>query len=144
MSGGIQLSKKGPIVNSVSVGGADICVSLNGQHAGCSANFSLVAIKYADGSVVGQITDQVGQGQGGYTADVVCLTVVGNEAWLNGEITSWRFEGEDFTGFPFIMKVRDGGPPSQDEVSPTIIGYDWCTNRPAITTYHLTGQVTVR
>ena len=51
-------SATSPIVNRVSVGTPDACLGLAGTHPGCDGNFSLTAIKRADGSVSGQYTDR--------------------------------------------------------------------------------------
>jgi hypothetical protein len=58
------VSATGPIVHRVHAGGPDACEELFGLPPGCDANFSLVAIQYADGSVKGQWTDRWPQGDG--------------------------------------------------------------------------------
>jgi len=56
----------GPVVNRVSVGGADVCVGL-GLSPGCDANFSLIALEHADGSVSGNAQDSFGGGPPPFT-----------------------------------------------------------------------------
>ena len=56
----------GPL-HRVSFGGPDACEGF-GLQPGCDANLSLVAIEQADGSVIGQYSDQFGDGNGGFHA----------------------------------------------------------------------------
>ena len=82
-AGGITASAQGAnaVIHRVSVGGSDQDATLN-----TDANFSLLAVQKADGSVQGEWSDQFGQGQGGVHVDVNCLVVVGNQAWIGGII----------------------------------------------------------
>src|SRR5512133_1604093 len=96
-------------VHHVSVGGHDQDPTGN-----TDANFSLVANQFSDGSVTGEYTDQFGQGQGGFHAQINCLFVNGNEAWVSGFITSGTFGGVDLTGLPVITRVQDNGKSAND------------------------------
>lgn len=132
------------IVHHVSVGGHD-----QDQAGHTDANFSLVANEYSDGSASGEYTDQFGQGQGGFHAQVNCVSVVGNEAWVSGIITSGTFAGVDLTGLPVITHVQDNGKSANDP--PDAISFSFiaipfvCTDRPALQLFPMTGgQVTVR
>jgi len=111
---------KNPVIHRVSVGGADICEAF-GNHTGCDANFSLVAIQKEDGSVSGQWRDSFGHGNGGFHATVTCLSVNGNEAWVSGVITSGNLLDFDLTGLPVITRVLDNGN-SGDKIGFSDIG----------------------
>jgi len=103
---------KGPVVHRVSVGGPDACEAW-GLSPGCDANWSLVAIQHADGSVSGQFIDRFWQGWG-FHATIDCLYVEGNDAWVSGEITNGYFGGEDRIGEHFSARVRDNGTSAND------------------------------
>jgi len=94
---------KGPVVHRVHVGSPDGCGSLP-----CDANWSLLAIQYADGSVSGQFIDRF-WGGGGFHATIDCLYVDGSEAWVSGVITSGWAAGE-----PVSARVRDNGTSAND------------------------------
>ena len=131
------------VVHHVSVGGHD-----QDPAGHTDANFSLVANQYSDGSVRGEYSDQFGQGQGGFHAQVNCVSVVGNEAWVSGIITSGTFGGVNLAGLPVITRVQDNGrsandPP--DAISFSFIGVAAaCTTQPNLPLFPMTdGQVTV-
>jgi len=101
-------------VHIVHVGGPDACEAW-GQSIGCDANFSLVAIEHADGSVTGQWEDQYGRGAGGVHVVIDCLSVDGNQAWVGGLITQDTFSGDgSFIGFRVAARVVDNGNGSND------------------------------
>jgi len=134
------------VLNRVSVGGSDQDVTLN-----TDANFSLVAIRYGDGSVAGQWSDQFGQGQGGVQVDINCLVVAGNQAWIGGIIRSGStgVGGVDLSGLAALTRVVDNGTSANDApdaISFTFIGLAvQCTARPNLPLFSMTGgQVTVR
>ena len=134
----------GGIVHQVSVGGPDQDAT---NHT--DANFSLVAIQYADGSVKGEWTDQFGQGQGGIHVKIDCLFVQGNEAWVSGFISSGNFNGADLSGLPVITRVQDNGTSHND--TPDAISFSFigvaaaCTTHPNLPLVPMTdGQVNVR
>ena len=133
------------VVNKVSVGGSDQDVTLN-----TDANFSLTAIRYGDGSVGGEWSDQFGQGQGGVHVDVNCLVVQGNQAWIGGIIRSGSTGqgGVDLSGLTALTRVVDLGTSSNDApdaISFTFIGLAvQCTAQPNLPLFPMTGgQVTV-
>ena len=99
-------SAKGPVAQQVSAGGNDPF-----------ASFSLTAKIFADGSVKGQYTDRFPQIGGGFHAVINCVSIVGNDAWVSGVITSGTANGQDLTGLPVATRVRDNGtskyPPDQ-------------------------------
>ncbi len=137
-------SNNSGVVHRVSAGGHDLNIAEN-----TDANFSLVAIEYGDGSMSGQWTDQFGQQDGGFHAEVNCLRVVGNQAWISGVITSGSVPGFDLTGLPVITRVQDVGnsandPP--DRISFSFIGNPTpCTATPNLILLPMTdGQVTVQ
>ena len=124
----------------VSVGGPD-----QDATAHTDANFSLVAVQHADGTVTGQWTDQFGQGQGGIHVQINCLFVRGNEAWVSGFITHGNFNGADLSGLPVITRVQDNGK-TGDAISFSFIGNPAaCTTAPPLPLAPMTaGQVKVR
>ncbi|HWC72804.1 MAG TPA: hypothetical protein VG454_02630 [Gemmatimonadales bacterium] len=133
------------VIHRVSVGGSDQDVTLN-----TDANFSLVAIQKADGSVSGEWSDQFGQGQGGVHVDVNCLVVAGNQAWIGGIIRSGSTGagGIDLSGLPALTRVADLGKSANDApdaISFTFIGLAvQCTAQPNLPLFAMTGgQVTV-
>jgi hypothetical protein len=137
---GTMPSAKGPIVHRVTAGGPDACLALGYHHPGCDANFSLVALQNADGSVSGQYTDRYANGDG-FHAAIDCLVVEGNQAWVSGVITHgiWHAPwGEvfDLTGLPVATRLKDNGtsandPPDQTSFSMVWLGgYSHCSERP--------------
>ena len=135
---------KGRVIHRVSVGGADICEAF-GAHTGCDANFSLVAIEKADGSVSGQWQDSFGHGNGGFHATITCLSINGNEAWVSGVITSGNFLDSDLTGLPVITRVLDNGN-SGDKIGFSDFGNTTsCLDEPDLGLFDLAnGQVKVQ
>ena len=97
----LQASVGSQVVHRVTVGGPDGCAAI-GFKPGCDANFSLVALERADGSVTGQWHDQFSlgglQGTGIHVA-VNCLNIIGNQAWVSGVITH--------TSSPFFSVGQD-------------------------------------
>jgi len=130
-----------PVTKRVIVGGPDVCAAF-GESPGCDKNFSLVAIKYADGRVSGQWTDQWGGGYGGFHAEIDCLAIEGNDAWVSGVVTQGVFHdpesGEDWNmaGVQVSTKVRDNGVSANDpadQISLSFWGsyFQVCTEQPA-------------
>ena len=128
-------SASGPVVQRMSAGSPDACVAFGFEHPGCDANFSLVGIVYADGSMSGQYTDRFANGNG-FQAVIDCVSVVGNEAWVSGVITSGVFDGFDLTGLPVSTRLRDNGTSANDpadQISFSFIGDGFavpCTDHP--------------
>lgn len=152
----------GPIVHTVQVGGPDACEAW-GLAPGCDANLSLRAFEYADGTVSGHYSDQFGHGFGGFQADVTCLEVDGNSAWIGAVITHgfFRIREEDIywdmTGEEIFIYVVDNGvsandPPDQITYSLFGTGFVDChqaaTEAPGMEWFELfdmpRGQVNVR
>jgi len=81
-------SVSGTPVHRVVIGGPDVCSGF-GARPGCDANFSLLALQSADGSVSGQWIDRFSQnfGGGGLFVTVDCLEVDGNRAWIGGYVS---------------------------------------------------------
>ena len=120
----------GPVVQHVSAGGPDLCVSFFGTHPGCDGNFSLTANIFADGSMSGEYTDRFPRG-GGFHAVIDCVSIIGNEAWVSGVITRGGVtdpdtgEKFDWTGLPVAARVRDNGTSANapaDQISWSQIG----------------------
>ena len=117
----LQASVSSGVVHQVSAGGPDVCAAF-GLKPGCDANFSLVAIQHADGSVTGQYIDRWARG-GGFHAVINCVNVIGNDAWVSGVVTKGTYpDGTDLAGRPLINRLRDNGtsandPPDQFSIS---------------------------
>lgn len=103
----------GPVIHRVTIGGPDVCTGF-GAKPGCDANFSLIALQYADGSVSGQWIDRFSQnfGGGGITVAVNCLAVSpsGTTAWIGGVVT----KPDGLAGMPSITRARDLGTSAND------------------------------
>ncbi len=137
------------VEHRVTVGGPDLCEAL-GLSPGCDANFSLVALERADGSVVGEYHDQFSlgglEGTGIHVA-VNCLKVIGKQAWVSGVITQSR--NPVFVGLNALTSVVDNGrsandPPDQIGVSIINPAVD-CTAAPVVGLFPVPqGQVVVR
>jgi hypothetical protein len=84
----MQASAGGRVIHQASAGTPDICSDV-GDKPGCDANFSLVALQRANGSVTGQWVDRASHvnGGGGIHVAVNCLNVIGNRAWVSGIVT---------------------------------------------------------
>jgi len=141
-------SATGPVVHRVSAGGPDACIAIGFEHPGCDANYSLVAIEYADGTVSGQYTDRFAQGNG-FHAVIDCLDVDGNAAWVSGVVTQGHFDEFDLTGLSVITKVWDNGTSGHpDQISFSFFDEpEVCTDRPAFLDdfmFGTRGQVVVR
>jgi hypothetical protein len=100
-------SAASPIVHRVSAGGPDACAAI-GARPGCDSNYSLTAVEYADGSVSGSLTDRFSRGFGSH-ADIDCLAVEGNRAWVSGVVTSGLFVGQYI-----LASVQDNGTSAND------------------------------
>ncbi|UCF20962.1 MAG: hypothetical protein JSU87_06085 [Gemmatimonadota bacterium] len=128
------------VVYRVTVGGPDAC---GPDGPGCDANFSLIALEKADGSVEGQWHDQFYGGVGVHVA-VDCLEIVGNEAWVSGVVT-----GKTFNGAAVVTRVADNGKSANDpvdQISYTSSAARWgdCKATPALTLYDVSaGQVKI-
>jgi hypothetical protein len=129
---------KNNVIHHVSVGSPDIVPP------GLAKNFSLVANMQANGTVKGRYTDHFGQNSG-FIANVNCLSVNGNEAWVSGVITSGSLSGTDLTGVPVITRVADNGT-SGDQISFSFIGdATSCLAEPDLPLFNLAhGQVRVK
>jgi hypothetical protein len=102
----------------VSVGGADIDIG-GGGPPNNDANLSIIAIERCDGTVRGHIQDTFAGGISVH-AEVTCLYVDGDDAWISGfitKVTPTAFN-DDFSGVPISIRVRNNGkfkndPPDQ-------------------------------
>ena len=110
---GVTVAIAGGVTHRVSLGGADICEAL-GLPTGCDANFSLVALEKADGSVKGQWQDTFAGGLEGIHVAVDCVNVVGNGAVIGGVITHGFAGGVDVSGQRALTAVVDNGTSAND------------------------------
>ena len=134
------------VVRSVHVGGPDICAAI-GARPGCDANFSLSAREYADGTVRGQWTDRFANGTG-MTAEIDCLYVEGNDAWVSGYVKTTN-SPNFFVGQAVTTRLQDNGTSANDlpDATSFSIRFDApCTD--ARQDYplfpHIQGQVTIK
>ncbi len=110
---GVTIASAGGVAHHVSLGGADICEAM-GLPTGCDANFSLVAVEKADGSVRGQWQDTFAGGLEGIHVAVDCVNVVGNGAVIGGVITHGFAGGVDVSGQRALTAVFDNGTSAND------------------------------
>lgn len=108
----VSLSKNN-VIHRVSVGGADACEAL-GLPTGCDANFSLVAIMKADGSISGQWQDTFAGGGAGIHVAIDCMHIIDNGAVIGGEITHGTLGGVDVSGLRALTAVVDNGTSAKD------------------------------
>ena len=117
-----------PIVNFVHAGGSDIeDPRIPGSGPGFDKNYSLLAMKFADGTATGKLVDRYAGGGGlGLKANIDCVHVVGNTAWVSGIITQGAFPDEDgnpvsIVGWYVRTRVQDNGnnndPANPDRVA---------------------------
>lgn len=127
-------------------------VSVGGRDIFDDQNLSMMA-RERNGVVTGQFSDQFTAelGGGGVHADIECLRVRGNQAWIRGVVTHGTVFGEDVTGHYVYSSVRDRGTSANDppdQVSFTYILPDlipFCENRSAVPLENKpAGQVIVR
>jgi hypothetical protein len=149
---GASAEGRGPVVHHVTAGGPDACIGW-GEKTGCDRNYSIVAIRYADGSVSGQLSDNSPYLADGLHAVIDCLVVDGNEAWVSGLITKGALlDGTSLVGGPVCARLRDNGVSANDpadQISFTEIephgNYAPCTEKPAYELFDAPqGQVKVR
>jgi hypothetical protein len=133
------------VVQSVHVGGPDACAAF-GLSPGCDGNFSLNAREYADGTVRGQWTDSFGNGTG-MKAEIDCLHVVGNEAWVSGYVKVSN-NPNFVVGQPVITRVQDNGVSKNDLPDATSFTFrrsPSCKEAPQYPLFaYPQGQVTIR
>ncbi len=111
MEAQFDVQRGNPVVHRLTVGGAD--AEAFGP-PGSDANFALVALQRANGSVTGQWSDQYGNGVGMH-ARIDCLYVDGNTAWVSGPVT--RHTDPSLVGRTVNAMVRDGGDTDDDMIS---------------------------
>ena len=104
----------GGVVHRVSAGSHDLVPP------GDDANYSLIAIQHADGRITGQYTDRFARG-GGFHARVTCLSVVGNDAFIGGVITT----PADLEGQEVVTRVRDNGTSANDPPDEISFSFHW-------------------
>jgi hypothetical protein len=137
----------------VTLGGADIDYPPGeGAPPHNGANLSLIARLGCDGAVTGQFQDTLLGGIGVH-AQVTCLVIDGDDAWISGVITKVTPATlGDFAGIPMSIRVRDNGtsvsdPPDQASFFfiPDNEGFGFCFERPEYELFDLVnGQVQIR
>jgi hypothetical protein len=99
------------------MGGADVDFPPGeGGPPNNDANLSLIARLGCDGSVSGQMHDELVPGIGLHVA-ITCLDVEGTDAWISGyivHVTPNSIFGDDFDGVPVRIRVRDNGTTAND------------------------------
>lgn len=137
--GNAAANAQGQIVNFISAGGPDVYdPDLPGTEPGVDKNFSLSAFKFADGSGRGILIDRFASGllpgTTAVRADLDCVHVVGNTAWVSGVITQGLYIDEigeiDFTGWYVRTVVQDNGP-NNDPATPDRVGISVIRQSPA-------------
>lgn len=102
------------VIHRVSMGGNDICEAWLGLKPGCDANYSLIAIQKADGTIKGQLIDTWAGAKNGIHVEIDCMTVEGNSAIVGGYVKHGFYDGFDITGIYFVAKVVDNGTSQKD------------------------------
>ncbi|TNE84715.1 MAG: hypothetical protein EP330_28255 [Deltaproteobacteria bacterium] len=127
----------------VTVGSSDMC---DDKGRPCDANFSISAREDDEGLVFGTYIDRFENGEG-FVAEVDCVFIDGDDAWISGVILDGTWDGQDKTGETVITRVRDNGAGrgETDQISYSYIGYDLeCTDAPNLRLFPVPrGQVRV-
>jgi hypothetical protein len=128
----ISVNGQSRIANFVSAGGPDVedpDLPFD-TGPGIDKNYSLTAFKYADGTANGILIDRWGRASGlpGSTAlraDIDCVHVVDNNAWVSGVVTQGLLIDEfgeiDLAGWYVRTRVQDNGN-NNDAGNPDRIG----------------------
>ncbi len=111
---------------------------------GAKRTWSFTAVKHADGTVRGEfegLNRSLGTGTHGH-GDVICFTIVGNEAWLGGVIEQ-NPSNPNRVGLEFGWRVVDngqGGGAPPDQITRTLRigepGTDFCESTPDVGFLH--------
>jgi hypothetical protein len=127
--GGFSVQAQSPLVHFVSAGGPDIAdPDFPGSGPGFDKNFSLVAFKYSDGTSAGVLVDRWSGGPGlGLRAQIDCVHVVGNTAWMTGVVTQGNtldLYGNvvSLAGYYVRTRVQDNGD-NTDPLNPDKIAF---------------------
>ncbi|HEY2956260.1 MAG TPA: hypothetical protein VGK89_13565 [Candidatus Eisenbacteria bacterium] len=114
----VSVSTAGPGVHRVSGGGTV-------EYAGTLNTHAFTAQIDADGNVKGQAEFQLRYVNATIHAEVNCLTVVDNDAWIGGTITRSSNPAVVGPGLGILFQVHDGGEgdaPQPDMTSPLVWG----------------------
>lgn len=132
----------------VTLGGADIEVLPEGPPTYRGTNLSLIARLGCDGAVTGQFQDTLQDGIGVH-AQVTCLEIDGDDAWISGVVTKVTPATlGDFAGTPISIRVRDNGTSANDPPDQASFFFwnseDLCTDKPDYELFKLiAGQVQI-
>ena len=101
---------KSQVEHQVHVAGPDTPVLCEEGDSSCDKNFSLTAIVMSDGSVKGQYVDRFAGESKGFSAQIDCVSINDNKAWLSGIIKNGDYAGiEDSIGRRVATFVADNG-----------------------------------
>ena len=95
------------------------------------ANLSIIALEKCDGTVLGHWQDTFFPIPGdplSVHAEITCVYVDGNTAWIGGAITHITPHLTGFEGVPIIIQVRDNGRSANDP--PDQISFWFFANTP--------------
>jgi hypothetical protein len=113
-------------------------------------NLSLIARLGCDGTVTGRLTDAwVSPNNVVLHANLDCLVVEGNDAWMSGYITkATPTTIGDFAGTPVSIRVRDNGTTANDPPDKASFVFLFenaidCTEKPDYELFDLHGQVQI-
>ncbi len=142
-------ARGGPPCAIVTLGGADIDYPPGeGPPTYRGSNLSLIA-RGCDGAVTGQFEDTLINGIGVH-AQVTCLEIEGDDAWISGVVTKLTPATlGDFAGTPISIRVRDNGTSANDPLDQASFFFwnteDLCTDRPDYELFNIVaGQVRIR
>lgn len=108
----VAVTANAQICTKVKVAGPDVFPPPDND-----ANLSIMAIEKCDGTVLGHFQDTLYPVPGdplSVHAEITCVHVNGNTAWIGGAITHITPHVEGFEGVPIIIQVRDNGRSAND------------------------------
>mmetsp|Transcript_19126 Transcript_19126/g.26318 ORF Transcript_19126/g.26318 Transcript_19126/m.26318 type:complete len:232 (-) Transcript_19126:362-1057(-) len=114
----------GPITRKITARGPSSLYFLGKDEPGFDIDFSLIAWKFADGTIKGHMLGELGTGA--FQVDLDCLTVDGNAAVLGGVVSTVVGGFEDAQNTRAYVRVVDNGVP--DEISRVTAGWSDETN----------------
>ena len=135
----------------VTMGSAD--VDVEGGPPNNWANLSFIAVLSCDYTVTGRLQDTFDGGVAGIHAELTCLVVEGNDAWMSGiitKVTPAATFGDLLVGQPIGIRVRDNGtsandPPDESSFLFFTLDANDCLNKPNAQLFDLNnGQVQIR
>lgn len=108
----VAMTANAQICTKVKVAGPDVIPPPDND-----ANLSIMAIEKCDGTILGHWQDTFYPIPGeplSVHAEITCVHVNGDTAWIGGAITHVTPQVEGYEGIPIIIRVRDNGKSAND------------------------------